>query len=54
MVINTNKKVRLKTIHKMMELPEELRYKINVFWQDQVKQNPNLFNGEVWNVTNQK
>lgn len=51
MVINTNKKVRLKTIHKMMELPEELRYKINVFWQDQVKQNPNLFNGEVWNVT---
>lgn len=51
MVIHTNKKVKLKTIHKMMALPQELKNEINKFWQEQVKQNPNLFNGEVWNVT---
>lgn len=51
MVIHTNKKIKLKTIHKMMDLPKELKNEIEVFWEKQVKDNPNLFNGEVWNVT---
>lgn len=51
MVIHTNKKVKLKTIHKMMNLPEKLKNEIKLFWQEQVKDNPNLFNGETWNVT---
>ena len=51
MVIHTNKKVKLKTIHKMMDLPEKLKKEIELFWQEQVKDNPNLFNGETWNVT---
>ena len=51
MVIHTNKKVKLKTIHKMMDLPENLKNEIKLFWQEQVKDNPNLFNGETWNVT---
>lgn len=51
MIIHTKKKVRLKTIHKIMDLPNELKNEIKIFWQEQVKQNSNLFNGEVWNVT---
>lgn len=51
MVINTNKKVRLKTIHDKMYLPEQLKKEIEIFWEEQTKENPNLFNGEVWNVT---
>ncbi len=51
MVIHTNKKVITKTIHRKMDLSEELKEKITTFWQEQVKDNPNLFNGETWNVT---
>lgn len=51
MVIHTNKKIKLKTIHKIMDLPQELRNEIKLFWEKQIKDNPNLFNGEVWNVT---
>ena len=52
MVIHTKKQVKTKTIHKRMNLPQSLRDKIDIFWNEQVKENPNLFNGEVWNVTN--
>lgn len=45
------KQVKTKTIHKRMNLPQSLRDKIDEFWKKQVKVNPNLFNGEVWNVT---
>ena len=51
MVIHTKKQVKTKTIHKRMNLPQSLRDKIDEFWKKQVKVNPNLFNGEVWNVT---
>ena len=51
MVIQTKKPVTTNTIHKMMNLPQNLRNKIDEFWKEQVKENPNLFNGEVWNVT---
>lgn len=51
MVIHTNKKIVTKTIHRKMNLPEKLKEKIKTFWQEQVKDNPNLFNGETWNVT---
>ena len=51
MVIHTKKQVKTKTIHKKMNLPKDLRDKIDKFWEEQVKENPNLFNGEVWNVT---
>lgn len=51
MVIHTKKQVKTKTIHKRMDLPQSLRDKIDEFWKKQVKVNPNLFNGEVWNVT---
>ena len=51
MVIHTKKLVKTKTIHERMNLPQSLRYKIDEFWNEQVKENPNLFNGEVWNVT---
>ena len=51
MVIQTKKPVTTNTIHKMMNLPQNLRNKIDEFWKEQVRKNPNLFNGEVWNVT---
>lgn len=51
MIIHTNKKVITKTIHRKMDLPKLLKEKIKIFWQEQVKDNPNLFNGETWNVT---
>lgn len=51
MIIKTNKRVITQTIHKNMDLPKELKEKIKMFWQEQVKNNPNLFNGETWNVT---
>lgn len=51
MVIHTKKPVITKTIHKKMDLPQCLRDEINSFWNEQVAKNPNLFNGEVWNVT---
>ena len=51
MVIYTKKQVKTKTIHKKMNLPKDLRDKIDEFWNEQVAKNPNLFNGEVWNVT---
>ena len=51
MVIHTKKQVKTKTIHKRMNLPQSLRDKIDEFWKKQVEVNPNLFNGEVWNVT---
>ena len=51
MVIHTKKQVKTKTIHKRMDLPQSLRDKIDEFWKKQVKVNPNLFNGEVWNET---
>ena len=51
MVIHTKKQVKTKTIHKRMNLPQSLRDKIDEFWNEQVAKNPNLFNGEVWNVT---
>lgn len=51
MVIHTKKQVKTKTIHKRMNLPQNLREKIDIFWNEQVVKNPNLFNGEVWNVT---
>ena len=51
MVIHTKKQVKTKTIHKRMNLPQSLRDKIDIFWNEQVKENPNLFNEEVWNVT---
>lgn len=51
MVIHTNKKVITKTVHRKMNLPKELKENIKAFWQEQVKDNPNLFNGETWNVT---
>ena len=51
MVIHTNKKVVTKTMHRKMDLPEEIKVEIATFWQEQVKDNPNLFNGEIWNVT---
>lgn len=51
MIIHTNKKVITKTIHRKMELPKHLKEEIEIFWEEQVKDNPNLFNGEVWNVT---
>ncbi len=52
MVIHTKKQVITKTIHKKMDLPQSLRKEIDEFWNEQVAKNPNLFNGEVWNVTN--
>lgn len=51
MVIHTKKQVKTKTIYKRMNLPQSLRDKIDEFWKKQVEVNPNLFNGEVWNVT---
>ena len=52
MIIHTNKKVITKTIHRKMELPKELKEKIKIFWEEQIKDNANLFNGDTWNVTN--
>ena len=51
MVINSIKKVLLKDMHKQMQMPKELTIKIEKFWQNQIKENPHLFNGRVWNVT---
>ena len=54
MVIHTKKPVKTNTIHKKMNLPQDLQDRINDFWKEQIKKNPNLFNGEVWNVTKMK
>ena len=51
MVIKINKKIEVIKLEKSMQLPEKLKTKIEKFWEEQVKENPHLFNGEVWNVT---
>lgn len=51
MVKSTRKPIIVKRIDEKMNLPVELREKIDIFWQEQLQKNPHLFNGIVWNVT---
>lgn len=51
MVINLKKKIEVKKIDNKLELPQDIRSKIDIFWKEQVEKNPHLFNGEVWSVT---
>ena len=51
MVIRINKKIEVTKIKEKLELPKKLQIQIEEFWKNQVKENPHLFNGEVWTVT---
>lgn len=51
MIINTKKNIVLKDMKRTMQLPKELRGKIDEFWQKQIEENPHLFNGKDYNVT---
>ena len=51
MVIKVNKKIEVTKIEEKIELPKKLQIQIEEFWKNQVKENPHLFNGEVWTVT---
>ena len=54
MVIRINKRIEVTKIKEKLELPKELQIQIEEFWKNQVKENPHLFNGEVWTVTSFK
>lgn len=51
MIKSTKKPIIVKRIEEKMNLPVELREKIDAFWEEQLQKNPYLFNGIVWNVT---
>ncbi len=50
MIIKVNKKIEAIKSDKELQLPEDLRKEIEKFWEEQVKLNPHLFNGQVWSV----
>lgn len=51
MVIELSKKIEVKKDNQKLELPQKLQMKIENFWKEQIKENPHLFNGEVYSVT---
>lgn len=51
MVVRINKKIQI-IKKKKLNISDEIKNKIDVFWKEQVKRNPHLFNGEVWSVSN--
>ena len=51
MVIKVNKKVEVIKMETPLKLPENLQNEIENFWKKQLKENPHLFNGEIWSVT---
>lgn len=52
MVIKLDKELEIIKAEKDIELPQNIAEKIENFWKKQVEENPHLFNGEVWSVTN--
>ena len=52
MVIKLDKELEIIKAEKDIELPQNIAKKIENFWKKQVEENPHLFNGEVWSVTN--
>lgn len=50
MVIKLNKKIEVIKLDNDLQLPLELENKIKSFWNEQLKDNPHLFNGEIWSV----
>lgn len=54
MIRKITKPIVLKYENKMIDLPEELQQKIEVFWEKVIKENPNLYNGEDYAVEDVK
>ena len=46
MIKRINKTIKLVYENRIKILPEGLKNKINIFWEECIKQNPTLFNGE--------
>lgn len=51
MVVKLEKDLEIVKGEKNIELPRAILEKIEIFWKEQEKENPHLFNGEVWSVT---
>lgn len=42
-----NKKITIKFLDKYIELPQEIQEKINIKWNEIIKENPTLWNGDI-------
>lgn len=49
-IVKTNKTITLKFEDRKINLPNGLKENIEKFWKDDIKENPNLYNGQNYAV----